>query len=527
MQLANVVDLETEKILKETENIYGLKNGKEVLRNYASYIEMRKNGKIDFGTYNILIQSDCEYNSAEEVVKIVSMLLKNKVVINTGYKWLSRDTLRKNNNGEYKNLKKIEEELLIIDIKKMDVPYFLIQEEILEILEKFKNKVFIIIIKNKTDEIKEKLGDFFSWNFEIEQMSKEEKVDYIKQFAQKNKMIIDKDAEFIGKLSDEPFWIIKDEMYNLVLQLKLKDIEKMEDNTVKNILKKEYFDKKTKQKKNKKKTAIQELDSLIGIENVKVQIRQIINYIKINKDRGMMPTLHMCFRGNPGTGKTTVARIVGRIFSEEKILSENDRFVEAQRSDLIGEYVGHTAPKTKGVIKKAKGGVLFIDEAYNLSPRGSDKDYGYECIATLIKEIEDNRDNLCVILAGYTNEMNEMLKVNPGFESRIQFKVDFPDYTEDELYEIFKKMAKDEKYKLSNNIKNLLKEEFCIEKRESNFANARAVRNLFEKIKFEQADRVAENKDEDINLIKKCDVENAISKLEKKEKVQKRIGFAC
>ena len=123
--------------------------------------------------------------------------------------------------------------------------------------------------------------------------------------------------------------------------------------------------------------------------------------------------------------------------------------------------------------------------------------------------------------------MNEMLKVNPGFESRIQFKVDFPDYTEDELYEIFKKMAKDEKYKLSNNIKNLLKEEFCIEKRKSNFANARAVRNLFEKIKFEQADRVAENKYEDIDLIKKCDVENAISKLEKKEKVQKRIGFAC
>ena len=97
-----------------------------------------------------------------------------------------------------------------------------------------------------------------------------------------------------------------------------------------------------------------------------------------------MPTLHMCFRGNPGTGKTTVARIVGRIFSEEKILSEKDRFVEAQRSDLIGEYIGQTSPKTKGVIKKAKGGVLFIDEAYNLSPRGSNKDYGYECIATLI-----------------------------------------------------------------------------------------------------------------------------------------------
>ena len=152
-----------------------------------------------------------------------------------------------------------------------------------------------------------------------------------------------------------------------------------------------------------------------------------------------MPTLHMCFRGNPGTGKTTVARIVGRIFSEEKILSEKDRFVEAQRSDLIGEYIGQTSPKTKGVIKKAK----------------------------------------------------------------------------------------DEKYKLSNNIKSLLKEEFCIEKRETNFANARAVRNLFEKIKFEQADRVAENKDEDIDLIKKCDVKYAISKLEKKEKVQKRIGFAC
>jgi len=144
-----------------------------------------------------------------------------------------------------------------------------------------------------------------------------------------------------------------------------------------------------------------------------------------------------------------------------------------------------------------------------------------------MKEMEDKRDSLCVILAGYTKEMEHMLSTNPGFESRIQFKVNFPDYTEEELYEIFKTMSKEEKYKLSNNLKPILLEYFKLEKQKENFSNARCVRNLFEKVKFEQAERVASNEDEDINLIKKCDIENVIIKIMPPEKIKRKIGFVA
>lgn len=212
------------------------------------------------------------------------------------------------------------------------------------------------------------------------------------------------------------------------------------------------------------------------------------------------------------------------------ILSDKDIFVEAQRNDLIGKYVGQTAPKTKEVIDRANGGVLFIDEAYSISAYIKDeggRDYGAECIATLIKEMEDKRDSLCVILAGYSKEMEHMLNVNPGFESRIQFKINFPDYSKEELYDIFKEMAKKENYNLSSNLKKILIEYFAKEKQKENFANARCVRNLFEKIKFEQADRVAKNEKDDLNLIKKCDIENVIKRINIKENEKFKIGFAC
>ena len=213
----------------------------------------------------------------------------------------------------------------------------------------------------------------------------------------------------------------------------------------------------------------------------------------------------------------------------KEILSDKERFVEAQRSDLIAKYVGHTAPQTQEMVERANGGVLFIDEAYSIASYIQDeagRDFGAECIATLKKEMEDKRDSLCVILAGYSNEMEQMLRVNPGFESRIQFKINFPDYTEDELYEIFKGMAKEEKYKLSNNLKDLLIDYFGKEKKSENFANARCVRNLFEKVKFAQADRVVIENANDINLIKRCDIEKVLMKIKPKEKARQKIGFA-
>ena len=165
--------------------------------------------------------------------------------------------------------------------------------------------------------------------------------------------------------------------------------------------------------------------------------------------------------------------------------------------------------EVKDQIRKAKGGILFIDEAYSLNSdtKGSFED---EAIATLIKEMEDKRDDICVILAGYQKEMQDLIKRNPGFESRIQFYLDFPNYNENELYEIFKKLAKKEGYKISRNIKPILQEDFKEKSKKNNFSNGRYVRNIYEKIKIEQANRILKENDENINLIKKSDIEKIL-----------------
>ena len=238
-----------------------------------------------------------------------------------------------------------------------------------------------------------------------------------------------------------------------------------------------------------------------------------------------MPSLHMCFTGNPGTGKTSIARAIGKIFEEENILSGSGDFVEIHGRDLVDKYVGWTAQKVHKTVEKAIGGVLFIDEAYSLvaDRRGSFED---EAIATLIKEMEDHRNEICIILAGYTEEMKNLLKLNPGFESRIQFTINFPDYNEVELLEIFNGLCKKEKYRLTNNCKEILSDNFKKAKNEENFGNGRYVRNLFEKVKFEQADRIVQTRSKAINSILKGDIEKAINTMPiKKEKSITRIGF--
>ena len=279
-------------------------------------------------------------------------------------------------------------------------------------------------------------------------------------------------------------------------------------------------------KKNQKESEKElNFDSLIGIEDIKGKIDKIVNYLKICKNReSKLPTLHMCFTGNPGTGKTTVARMIGQIFEKEKILS-NGTFVEVHGRDLVGKYVGWTAKEVKKIIEKAKGGVLLIDEAYSLNSNDSGS-FADEAIATLIKEMEDNRDDLCVILAGYQDEMAGLIKRNPGFESRIQFYIDFPNYNEDELYQIFKGLAQKEKYKLSSQVKEILLEDFRNQRTSKSFSNGRYVRNIYEKVKIEQANRVASNAKENINLIKKCDVEGVLVEQKPVEVHKIKIGFA-
>ena len=244
-----------------------------------------------------------------------------------------------------------------------------------------------------------------------------------------------------------------------------------------------------------------ELHGYIGLDLIKEEVDSLINWIEICKARKAhgLPTpdlsLHMVFSGNPGTGKTMVARLMSRIYKSLGVLSKG-HLIEVDRSGLVAGYVGQTAIKTSEVIEKAMGGVLFIDEAYALSNRGS-TDYGMEAIDTLLKAMEDHRDDLVVIVAGYTELMKEFVQSNPGLESRFNRFMHFPDYTVEEMTGIFKMRCEKSGYTLEDAAWDTLKE---ILERESQdvegFGNARGVRNLFEKAIAAQADRLALGKEE-------------------------------
>lgn len=233
--------------------------------------------------------------------------------------------------------------------------------------------------------------------------------------------------------------------------------------------------------------AFRELEQLIGLKTVKKTIAEISAYALIQTKRNQHslkadPTaLHMVFRGNPGTGKTSVARILGGIFKEIGILKKG-HLLEAERADLVGEYIGHTALKTREVLKKAQGGILFIDEAYTLAQGGS-KDFGKEAIATIVKAMEDQRDDLIVILAGYCLEMDAFMLSNPGLRSRFPMQINFPDYEGEELFNIALQMYNERDYELSNRfrwkLKCILDDFVCNHHPHS--GNARYVRNLVEK----------------------------------------------
>lgn len=243
--------------------------------------------------------------------------------------------------------------------------------------------------------------------------------------------------------------------------------------------------------------AIQQLEKLVGLSTVKSEISALANYIQVQKQRKaqglkVSPVSYHCvFTGNPGTGKTTVARIVAGIYRELGVLQKG-HLVETDRSGLIAEYVGHTAIKTNKLIDSALDGILFIDEAYSLVDGGS-VDYGKEAIATLLKRMEDNRDRLVVIIAGYTEDMKRFIHSNPGLESRFNRYIEFPDYSAEELAQIFKAQATRYEYKLDAGAEATLTEilQTAVAEKSEHFGNGRFARNLFEKVIACQANRVA------------------------------------
>ena len=233
----------------------------------------------------------------------------------------------------------------------------------------------------------------------------------------------------------------------------------------------------------------------------------------------------MTFNGPSGVGKTSLARIVGKLFAEEQLLSNENKFTEVHARDLVGQYVGWTAKKVKEIVTKAEGGVLFIDEAYSLC--SDRKSFEQEAIDTLIAEMENKRDRICIILAGYPDEMKQLLEMNKGLASRINFHINFESLTAEHLYNIVRIMCKNDGYKLATNVKPILINYFNVEKSKDTYSNGRLARNIADHLKIEQANRVLLSPDADINLITKSDAENVLKQIQQQElKSKNKIGFA-
>jgi probable Rubsico expression protein CbbX len=234
---------------------------------------------------------------------------------------------------------------------------------------------------------------------------------------------------------------------------------------------------------------------LVGLAPVKQRIKEIAAFLVVSRARlqlgieSAQPNLHMCFTGNPGTGKTTVALRMAEMLHRLGYVRKG-HVVSVTRDDLVGQYIGHTAPKTKEVLKKAMGGVLFIDEAYYLYRPENERDYGQEAIEILLQVMENNRDDLVVILAGYKDRMDTFFQSNPGMSSRIAHHIDFPDYTQPELLEIAQKMVSAMHYQFDDKALIAMSEYIAHRQAQPHFANARSIRNALDRARLKHANRV-------------------------------------
>jgi len=243
---------------------------------------------------------------------------------------------------------------------------------------------------------------------------------------------------------------------------------------------------------------------LVGLAPVKSRIRDICAFLLVDKLRSQLnlnsgaPSLHMSFTGNPGTGKTTVALRMAEILHRLGYVRKG-HLVAVTRDDLVGQYIGHTAPKTREILKRAMGGVLFIDEAYYLYRPENERDYGQEAIEMLLQQMEDHRDDLVVILAGYKDRMEQFFRSNPGLSSRIAHHIDFPNYTSAELLAIGHLMLKQMQYTLSREAEAVLREYIELRQTQPNFSNARSIRNALDRARLRQATRLLAQRDKPLS----------------------------
>lgn len=299
------------------------------------------------------------------------------------------------------------------------------------------------------------------------------------------------------------------------------------DKVLDKIKKETDSDGNDKSKVEEEKDPIEELSELVGLESVKEEVISLTNFIRVQKQReaqGLKTpdiSYHLVFSGNPGTGKTTVARILARIYRDLGVIKKG-HLVETDRSGLIGQYVGQTSPKVNALCDSALGGVLFIDEAYAITQGDNQNDYGAEAIATLLKRMEDNRDNLVVIVAGYTNEMKKFIDANPGLKSRFTRYIDFPDYSGEELAKMYMMRMNKYGFVLTSEASERLSQimDHAVATKDRNFGNGRFARNLFENTVTAQADRLGSKKvsslsDKDLSTITAEDIDIAYRQTKK------------
>lgn len=344
-----------DNILQELEQIYGLgTQAKEILKSYIEYVSLKQAGQIsNDGNYNIFIKCPERYDTSKIIELIYKTLKTYNVIDDDNYYELKQlDILHK--------LSGIKETMIVV-ADKTNFNIRSTQELLVDFIEQNANKIFIIY-KNERGTRLHRITpideNLFYWNINVlGKYTKEENQNYIEQKLKHNKLKVSNKCNFINELSKlDTISKIDSELLYIAVKSRANNVHTITDNFLEQIHRPQYVTNK----KNNEKSAMQELDELIGLEPIKKQIKQIVNYVKINKARGQLPMLHMAFLGPAGVGKSEVAKLVAKIFKEEHIL--DGEFIEATRSDLVAGYIGQTALKTKEVINKALGGVLFIDE---------------------------------------------------------------------------------------------------------------------------------------------------------------------
>lgn len=487
-------------ISEQIDDLYITHESKDILKRIIAYMQRyRANVEKKYIPFNLCICS----KEPEITTKIIQILEEATMQLS----YLKRGKKQEISLYKVEELKQIEEIyseknniIVIKDFEEINNKEIKLKEAIMHEIEMhIKNteeKDLTIIVSSKKEHIENLKDSLFVFEIDYEKPEVQEVYQEVLNNLQENSYIEDqvqpKLIDYIAATypkTDLTYSEYRDRLINKIL------FSKNDKITTKDIP--DYEKEKTLDE------IFKELNELVGLSKVKQVLNELVNLIELKeKSKGDLDikstNLHMVFLGNPGTGKTTVARLIAQILYNLKYIKQN-KLIEVSSKDLVAEYVGQTGPKTMAIIEKAKGGVLFIDEAYTLaSSSGTGNSYNEEAIATLIQEMENNRDNLVVIFAGYTKEMQAFLNSNSGIVSRIGYTLEFEDYTEQELLEIFKLMLKKAGFEITeqalNKAEKLIKEaKMCV-----NFGNARFVRNMYEKTVIKHASNTKGKKQKNI-----------------------------